>query len=122
MGHRIYTLQGNDCKAMVFNHGKCLQNGLKQITLDYQPKGFKVVSAFRDDAFEHLIEWAQHELYTDLITYAADSHVPRAKNAIRFVKERLRTIQSEKTVQEIPEEAHKWNGETCYSTYQLVQE
>ena len=31
----------------------------------------------------------------DLVTYAADSHVPRAENAIRFVKKRLRSIQSE---------------------------
>ena len=25
------------------------------------------------------------------------------------------------TIQEIPEETHDWNGETSYSTYQLVQ-
>mmetsp|Transcript_32525 Transcript_32525/g.36386 ORF Transcript_32525/g.36386 Transcript_32525/m.36386 type:complete len:130 (+) Transcript_32525:5444-5833(+) len=31
----------------------------------------------------------------DLVICAADSHVPRAQNAIRFVKERLRSIQSE---------------------------
>ena len=31
----------------------------------------------------------------DLLTCAADSHVPRAKNAIRFVKDRLVSIQSE---------------------------
>ena len=35
------------------------------------------------------------ELHIDLIPYAADSHVPRAENATRFVKERLRSIQSE---------------------------
>ena len=31
----------------------------------------------------------------DLVTYAADSHVPRAENAIRSVKKRLKSIQSE---------------------------
>ena len=31
----------------------------------------------------------------DLVTCAADSHVSRAENIIRFVKKRLRSIQSE---------------------------
>ena len=34
-------------------------------------------------------------MHIDLVTCAADSHVPRAENVIRFVKERLRAIQSE---------------------------
>ena len=55
----------------------------------------KVVYAFGDVAFDHLIEWAQHGLHMDLITCAAYSHVPRAKNAIRFIKERLGSMQSE---------------------------
>ena len=48
-----------------------------------------------DGTFEHLIEWARSELYIDLITSTADSHVPRAENTIRFVKERLRFVLSE---------------------------
>ena len=50
---------------------------------------------FRDEEFEPLVEWLQSELHIDLVTCAADSNVPRAKNAIQFVKERLRAIQSE---------------------------
>ena len=38
---------------------------------------------------------ARQELHIDLTTCAADSHVPRAENAIRFIKERLRSIQYE---------------------------
>ena len=37
----------------------------------------------------------RHELHVDLTTCALNLHVPRAKNAIRFVKERVRCIQSE---------------------------
>ena len=33
------------------------------------------------------------ELHINLTTCAVDSHVPRAENAIRFVKGRLRSIQ-----------------------------
>ena len=80
------------CKAMVSNHSKRVQNGLKQIAVGYQSRGFKVVTAFRDGAFGHLIKWARNELHMDLVTCAADSHVPRAENTIRFVKERLRSI------------------------------
>ena len=53
---------------------------------------FKVVSTFGDGAFELLAKWVQHDLLVDLTTCAADSHVPRAENAIKFVKERLRAI------------------------------
>ena len=35
------------------------------------------------------------ELHIDLTSCTTDSHVPRAENAIRFVKERLRSIQCE---------------------------
>ena len=35
------------------------------------------------------------KLQINLDTCAADSHVPRAESAIRFVKERLRSIQCE---------------------------
>ena len=42
-----------------------------------------------------MIDWARQELHLDLTTCAADSHVPCVKNAIRFVKDRLRSIQCE---------------------------
>ena len=52
--------------------------------------------------FEPIIDWARQELHLDLITCAADSHVPHAKNAIRFVKERLRSIQCETPFTKFP--------------------
>ena len=65
-------------------------------------KGFKVVSAFGDRAFEPIIDWAKQDLHLDLTTCATDSHVPRAENAIRFVKERLRSIQYETPFKKFP--------------------
>ena len=82
-------------KALLSKHGKCVQNGQQQIILDYQVRGFKVVSMFGDEEFEPLVNWVQSKLHIDLVTCAADSHVLRAENAIRFVKERVRAIQSE---------------------------
>ena len=101
------------CKPMASNHSKRVQNGPKQITIDYQSRGFKIVTAFGDGAFENLIEWAQSELHIGLITCTADSHVSRAKNVIRFVRERLRSIQSEPPFKKIPEEANNSNDKTC---------
>ena len=99
------------CKALLSKHDKRVQNGLQQIVLDYQSRGFKIVSAFGDGAFEPLARWVQHDLHVDLTTCAADSHAPRAHNAIKFVKERLRAIQCELPFRK-----------TGYSTYQLIQE
>ena len=93
------------CKAMVSNHSKRVQNRLKPIAVNYQSRGFKVVTAFGDGAFKHLIKWAQSDLHMYLITCAAASHVPRANNAIRFIKERFRSIQSEHRLK-IPKEAY----------------
>ena len=42
------------------------------------------------------------ELNIDLTTCATDSHVPRVENAIRFVKERLRSIQCETPFKKYP--------------------
>ena len=50
---------------------------------------------FGDRAFKLIVNWAQSELHIDLVICAPNSHVPRAKNAIRFVKKKLRAIQSE---------------------------
>ena len=66
---------------------------MKQITLDYQARGFKVVTVFGDGEFEHLKDWMRGKLQINLNTCADNSHVPRAESAIRFMKERLRSIQ-----------------------------
>ena len=42
-----------------------------------------------------MTNWISQDLHVDLTTCAADSHVSRVKNAIWFVKERIRCIQSE---------------------------
>ena len=47
---------------------------------------------FGDREFEPVVNWVRSELYIDLVTSAADSHVLRAENAIWFIKERLRAI------------------------------
>ena len=57
---------------------------------------------FGDGAFEPIVNWAQIELHIDLVTCAADSHEPRAENAIRFVKERVRLVQSETPFKQYP--------------------
>ena len=69
-------------KAMVSCTGKRIENGLLKIILDYETRGFKVVSMFGDVAFKPLINWALIELHVDLDTCAAYSHVSRAENAI----------------------------------------
>ena len=63
------------CKAMLSKHDKRVQNGLQSIVLDYQSRGFKVVSAFGDKLFKPLVKWARQELHLDLTTCNADSHV-----------------------------------------------
>ena len=82
------------CKAMASNHSKRVQKGLKQSILDYQARRFKVVTSFGASTFKNVIKWAQNELHMDLVTCAADSYVLRAENVIRFMIERLRSIQS----------------------------
>ena len=62
---------------------------------DYEQRGFTVISASGDLAFEPMKEWIKDELNVTLTTCDVDSHVPRAENAIKFVKERVRCIQSE---------------------------
>ena len=77
------------------NVTKRIQNAMKHITLDDQAIGFNVVPAFGDGKFDHLKDWMRGELHINLDTCVVDSHVPRAENAIRFVKERLGPIQYE---------------------------
>ena len=66
------------CKALLSKHDKRVQNGLQSIVLDYQSRGFKVVSAFGNGAFEPLVEWVRQQLQVDLTTCVAGSHVPQA--------------------------------------------
>ena len=61
-----------------------------------------MASAFGDGEFDHLKDWIRGELHINLDTCAADSHVPRAENAIRFVKERLRSIQCKTSFNKYP--------------------
>ena len=68
---------------------KRIQNAMKQITLDYQARGFNVVTAFGNDEFDHLKDWMRSELHINLDTCAADSYVPRAENVIRFMRKDL---------------------------------
>ena len=75
---------------------------MKKITLGYQARGFNVVSAFGNSEFDHLMDWMRGELHIDLDTCAADSHVPRAESSIRFVKERLRSIQCKTPFKKYP--------------------
>ena len=44
------------CKALLTKYDKRVQNGLRSIVLDYQSRGFKVVSTFGDGAFEPLVK------------------------------------------------------------------
>ena len=49
------------CRPMSNNVTKQIQNVMKQITLDYQARGFNVVSAFGDGEFDHLKDWMRGE-------------------------------------------------------------
>ena len=75
------------CKALFTKHDKQVQNGLRSIVVNYQARRFKVTSVFGDGAFKPLVKWTRQDFHVDLTTCATDSHVPRAKNVIRFVKE-----------------------------------
>ena len=68
---------------------------MRHINLNYQARGFNVVTASSDGEFNHLKDWMRSELHIKLDTCAVDSHVPRDGNTIRYMKERLRSIQCE---------------------------
>ena len=80
---------------MSFSVTKQVKNTMKRITLDYQARRFNVVTTFGDGAFEHLTDWMRSELHITLTICVADPHVPRPKNAIRFMKGKPRSIQCE---------------------------
>ena len=54
-----------------------------------------MATAFGDGAFKHLIDWMRNKLHINLDICAVDSHVPRAENAIRLVKDWFRSVQYE---------------------------
>ena len=74
------------CRPMSNNVTKQIKNVIKQITLDFQARRSNLVTAFDDGKFNHLKDWMRSKLHIYLDTCTADSHVPRAKNAIIFVK------------------------------------
>ena len=83
------------CKIILTKSDKRVMNRLKLILLDYEAIGFEITTAFTESAFKPIINWMRQELHVDLSTCAADLHLPIAENMIRFVKERVRCIQSE---------------------------
>ena len=83
------------CKAVLSKHDKRVANALQETAKEYEQRGFKVISVSGDLAFEPMKQWVKDELTITLTTCDADSHIPRAENAIKFVKERVRCIQSE---------------------------
>ena len=83
------------CKAILAKSDKLVQNGLKSVILDYEAREFKVTSIFVNNTFKPLTNWMKQDLHIDLTTCAADLQVLRANNAIRFVKEKVKYIQSE---------------------------
>ena len=44
------------CKVMLSKHGKRIRNGLQQIVLEYEARGFKVVSMFKDREFKPIVD------------------------------------------------------------------
>ena len=60
------------CKPMASSVTKRVQNALKQITLDYQARGFKIISTFGDSVFKHLTDWTKSGLHINFVTCAAD--------------------------------------------------
>ena len=81
-----------NCRPMSYSVTKRVRTIMKQISLDYQARGFNVVTTFGDSAFKHLTTWMRGEPHIGLTTCAADSNVPRAENTIRFIKERLTQV------------------------------
>jgi len=90
------------CKPVLTRHNKRVQDALTNIVADYRARGFKVVTASGDNAFAPLKDWMKKELKTILTTCDSDSHVPRAENAIKFVKERVRCVQSQLPFKKLP--------------------
>ena len=80
------------CKTTLTKSDRRVKNGLKSILLDYEARGFKVTTTFNEGEFKSIINWTRNKLHIDLTTCAADLHVPRAENAIKFIKGRVRCV------------------------------
>ena len=89
------------CRRVLSKHNKRVQNALKHIA-EYKTRGFQVRTASGDNTFAPLKEWMLEELDIVLTTCDSDSHVPRVENAIKFVKERVRCVQSELPFRKLP--------------------
>lgn len=90
------------CRPVVSKHNKRVQNALKNIVAEYKTRGFKVRTASGNNAFAPLKEWMLEDLDIVLTTCDSDSHVPRIENSIKFVKERVRCVQSELPFEKLP--------------------
>lgn len=90
------------CQAVLSKHNQRVQDALRTIVSDYQHRGFRVCTAFGDNAFEPLKGWMKSELNIVLDTCDTNSHVPRAENAIKFVKEQVRCARSEMPFKKFP--------------------
>ena len=75
------------CRAVLLKHDKRVANALQETVKEYEQRGFKVISISGLLTFEPMKQWVKDELNITLTTCDADSHVPRAENAINFVKE-----------------------------------
>ena len=64
------------CRALLNKQDKRVSNGLILIVRDYESRGFKVVSASGDRAFDYIKEWSQQELGVTITTCDSDLHVP----------------------------------------------
>ena len=90
------------CRAVVNKTDKRVANALREIVKEYEHRGFKVISASGDLAFEPMKEWVKDESNRTLTRCDTDSHVPRAENTIKFLKERVQCIQSKTGFRKFP--------------------
>ena len=74
-------------RVVLTKHDKRVANALRDIVKEYEHRGFNVISASGDLTFEPMKKWVKDELNITLTTCDTDSHVPRAENAIKFIKE-----------------------------------
>ena len=78
-----------NCSPVLNKTDKRVMNALRQVVTEYKDRGFKVVTASGDGAFGPMTNCLKEQLGVVLTTCDADSHVPRAENAIRFIKKRV---------------------------------
>ena len=64
------------CRAILSKHNQRVQDALQTIISDYNSRGFTVITASCDIAFEPLKEWMKERLNVNLETCDRDGHVP----------------------------------------------